>query len=118
MMRDNLINRFANGKAMNTDGREPAYYYLYVVPLFMMPWTPWVVVGLVRGSSLGERPRAFWTFLACWFAAGLLFLSCSAFKHKHYAIPLLTPLSVYAACGLDRHASSASGAADRPGGRR
>jgi 4-amino-4-deoxy-L-arabinose transferase-like glycosyltransferase len=105
MMRDNLVNRFAKGTAMHTDGREGPFFYLYMVPLLLLPWTPWAVVGLVRGSSGGERPRAFWTFLACWFGAGLIFLSCSAFKHKHYVIPLLTPLSVYAACGLDRHAS-------------
>jgi 4-amino-4-deoxy-L-arabinose transferase-like glycosyltransferase len=70
MMRDNVINRFAHGTAMNTEGREGPFYYVYTVLLLLLPWTPWVVVGLVRGPSDGGRPRQFWTFLGCWSGAG------------------------------------------------
>jgi 4-amino-4-deoxy-L-arabinose transferase-like glycosyltransferase len=109
MMRDNVVNRFTTGKAMHTEGRQGPFFYLYMIPMLLLPWTPWVVGGLVRPPAGVERPRAFWTFLACWFGAGAVLLSCSAFKHKHYAIPVLTPLSVYAAWGLDRHLSGRGG---------
>ena len=39
-------------------------------------------------------------FLLCWFLPGVIFLHFSAFKHKHYPIPMLPPLSLVAAVGL------------------
>ena len=102
MMRENILDRFTTGKAMDTDGREGPLYYLWIVPLLLFPWTPWVIAGAWRGRSGADRPAGSWTFLGCWFGAGLVLLSCSAFKHKHYVIPLLPPLSIVAAVGLLR----------------
>jgi 4-amino-4-deoxy-L-arabinose transferase-like glycosyltransferase len=39
-------------------------------------------------------------FLLCWFLPGVILLHFAAFKHKHYAIPMLPPLSLVAAVGL------------------
>jgi 4-amino-4-deoxy-L-arabinose transferase-like glycosyltransferase len=61
-----------------------------------------VISGLIRGIRDRVRPSGFGILLTCWFAVGMVFLSISAFKHKHYAIPILPPLSVLAAIGVAR----------------
>jgi 4-amino-4-deoxy-L-arabinose transferase-like glycosyltransferase len=76
----------------------------------MLPWTPLAIVGLVRGpnaelsgsvSQQGQRAML-WRFLLCWFTPGILFLSLAMkMKHHHYSMPLLPPLTIPAALGLD-----------------
>ena len=102
-MRENILDRFTTGKAMKTDGRENLFFYAYMVLFLLLPWTPWTIAGAWRAPREGGRRMASWTFLGCWFGAGFVLLSASAFKHKHYAIPILPPLSVVAAYGLARH---------------
>lgn len=85
-------------------GRKPFYYYLYMVPALLLPWTFWAVpaaVGVVRAGLWKQRH---WRFCLCWFAAGMTVLSISSFKHKHYAIPALPPLSVLVGWVLHRWA--------------
>ncbi|HEY5311755.1 MAG TPA: glycosyltransferase family 39 protein [Pirellulales bacterium] len=79
---------------------EPALAYLYLVPMMLLPWSPLVGLGLskvLREKGAGD-PR--WRFLACWFVPGMCLLAFSAYKSRHYPIPLLTPLTILATIGL------------------
>lgn len=97
--REQNLDRF-NG---TLGGRENPFYYLYVIPGLLLPWTPAVVGGLWIGRREGDRPAGSWRFLGCWFGVGLALISASAWKHKHYAIPALPPLSILAAVGVERY---------------
>jgi 4-amino-4-deoxy-L-arabinose transferase-like glycosyltransferase len=84
---------------------RPPWFYAYIVPLLLLPWTPFVVIGVAdkpsMGGLIGDRKK-FIMFLASWFVVGFAVISLSAWKHKHYAIPILPPLSIYAGIGLER----------------
>jgi 4-amino-4-deoxy-L-arabinose transferase-like glycosyltransferase len=73
--------------------------YFYLVPLLVLPWTPFVFLALWRLVRSGEFRDRRWVFLTCWFVPGMALLSWSSFKAKHYTIPLLPPLAVLAAVG-------------------
>lgn len=87
------VDRFSG--ELNHD-RRTTFYYLYMIPAIAMPWTLWLVPGAVAGAKQGLWRQKAWRFLLCWVLAGLALLSMSAFKHKHYAIPILPPLSIIA----------------------
>src|SRR5258705_5420084 len=53
-------------------------------------------VGYKSGRDRGPLTR----FFICWFVPGVILLSCTAFKHQHYAFPLLPPMSILGAVGL------------------
>ncbi len=75
-------------------GEKPLGFYFYTIPMLLIPWTPLAVLATVGGLREGRFGLPIWRFLACWFVAGLVLLSASKFQHKHYAIPLLPPLSI------------------------
>ncbi len=89
------------------DGRQGALFYAYIIPGLLLPWTPFAVGGLVAVWRDRMRPGSLWRLLACWVAVGLALISMSAWKHKHYPIPILPPLSIAAAYGLDRYVREA-----------
>jgi 4-amino-4-deoxy-L-arabinose transferase-like glycosyltransferase len=76
-------------------------YYLGMIPLLLLPWTPWVALGWWR-SRLEVRPEIvrLRRLTLCWILPGLLVISTASWRHKHYAIPLLPMLSVWGAVGL------------------
>ena len=85
---------------------DPWHVYFWTVPYLLLPWLPFAVAG---GVALGRRhgwrgrgsrvdPRL--AFLACWFLAGMALLTVSSFRHKHYAIPMLPPITLLAAAGF------------------
>jgi 4-amino-4-deoxy-L-arabinose transferase-like glycosyltransferase len=75
---------------------NPAFY-LYTVPWLFLPWTVALAFGARRLWRDARQPDAVLErFLWAWLLGGLIFLSLSMFKHKHYAIPILPPLSVLA----------------------
>jgi 4-amino-4-deoxy-L-arabinose transferase-like glycosyltransferase len=86
-------------------GVQPFYMYIYTVPWVMLPWSVVLAVGSRRLYVAARRPEAVLDrFLWCWFFGGLLFLSLCAFKHHHYCIPILPPLSIFAGRLLAEHA--------------
>jgi hypothetical protein len=80
-------------------GRESVFFYAYLIPLLVMPWTPFVARGTWR-AFVGDGGKMPLAVLATWFAIGVAVLSASAGKHDRYAAPVLPPLSVLAAVGL------------------
>lgn len=93
------LDRFTG--AMPNDAEGPLYY-LYMAPLIFLPWTPLAFRGLWIVKNDADRPRDLWRFLACWVGVGIGLISLSAWKHKHYAIPALPPLSILAALTVAR----------------
>ena len=77
-------------------------YYLWVLPLLMLPWTPMlpaVISTLVQHLRHRHRPAAepALRFLACWCAFVLVFFSLSGTKLPHYALYGFTPVALI--CG-------------------
>jgi 4-amino-4-deoxy-L-arabinose transferase-like glycosyltransferase len=68
-------------------------YYVVVLPLLMLPWTPLLLV-LTRGRTLWREPLA--RYLLGWAAFVLAFFSLSGTKLPHYALYGLTPLALLA----------------------
>lgn len=96
---DNHFRRFDGGMG----AREPWFAYFYLVPFLLLPWIPYAVPTIVSRLRSADRREPFWAFALCWFVPGMTLLSLSAFKAKHYAIPLHAPLIVAAAVGLHEY---------------
>jgi len=85
------IQRFTGeGKGRN----QPWLFYFYMTPALLLPWVIW----LIPAVWVGLRERMFrsgrWRLIWLWLAAGMLIITASAWKGKHYVIPALPPLSI------------------------
>jgi 4-amino-4-deoxy-L-arabinose transferase-like glycosyltransferase len=74
------------------------FYYLLVLPVLCMPWTPLVVAGLARlphwwRDGLGR-------YLLIWAAFVFVFFSLSGTKLPHYVLYGFAPLAIFAGCSL------------------
>jgi 4-amino-4-deoxy-L-arabinose transferase-like glycosyltransferase len=76
---------------------QPFWFYVPVLLLAMLPWTP--ALALLNRRILGER---YVPFLAAWAIWGLVFFSAATNKLPGYVLPLLPPLCVLAGVALDR----------------
>lgn len=81
-------------------GSKPFWFYAAVIPLILLPWTPWAVLGGITQFRKGLFQTPLGQFLVCWMLPGLLLLSLSRFKSQHYPAPLVLPLLPLAAIGL------------------
>lgn len=89
------------GRAIGEMGRSDSVFsYSWNIPFLLLPWTPAVLVGVIAGWRRGWWQRPMGRFLGAWFLAGLVVISLCAWKHKHYAIPILPPLTLAGASGL------------------
>jgi 4-amino-4-deoxy-L-arabinose transferase-like glycosyltransferase len=70
-------------------------YYLVVMPLLLMPWTPLLVSVLRRWRDAWQAPAT--RYLLGWAGFVLVFFSLSGTKLPHYALYGLTPLAILAA---------------------
>ncbi len=77
-------------------------FYFYMAPVIFMPWTPWTVAALWGGRGQGFRFSARRRFFLAWFLPGLLLLTLSAWKAKHYLIPIMPALAIPSAWALER----------------
>jgi 4-amino-4-deoxy-L-arabinose transferase-like glycosyltransferase len=98
-----VSDQFVKSQVEDVVGHEPWLYYFYTIPVLFLPWTPWAIYGAIRGRQGLGVSRELRLLLASWFSVGLALISASAFKHKHYAIPILPPLAVASAVGLAAH---------------
>lgn len=77
---------------------QPWWFYLPRLPALLLPWAPLLVA---------IRPRAAWEdmrqrFLVGWIGFGLFFFSASTNKLPGYLLPLLPPLAILMALGLQQ----------------
>src|SRR5258706_6805577 len=88
------------GRLTGESGSDPIYFYLYSIPGSLLPWTPFMILPAWNAIRSRQYRRPLNGFLICWFIPGVIILSLSAFKHQHYAFPLLPPLAILGALGL------------------
>ncbi len=102
-MLDNLLlHHFGRFKGQ-MGAHEPWFAYLYLIPMLLLPWTPWALLASFRALRDGAFFLPIYRLLVCWLMPGLLLLSVSAFKAKHYTIPLLPPLVMLSAVGFAQY---------------
>jgi 4-amino-4-deoxy-L-arabinose transferase-like glycosyltransferase len=82
---------------------EPWYAYSYLVPFLVIPWVPYAVLAIVRRARGYERFDPIWKFFLVWMLPGLLLITLSSFRARNYAIPLVGPLVIASAVGLDEY---------------
>jgi len=88
IMRHN-VERFAG----NLHGHYGSlFYYVLLLPVMLLPWTPALAPALARLRS--DWHRALTRFLWLWFAFVLVFFSLSGTKLPHYILYGMTPLFV------------------------
>ncbi len=77
---------------------QPWWYFLPVILLGLFPWTPLAAL-LLRGKTYGDvRARS----LALWLLYALLFFSIAKNKLPGYVLPLMPPLAIVLAVGLEK----------------
>ena len=95
------VDRFAGGKSFHN--KTPFYYYVPVVLLGMLPWTPLLLAALVfrpRGTAdLQNR-----TLIFAWMWAGFIIVlfSASSTKLVSYVLPAFPALAILCAVALNR----------------
>lgn len=103
-----IYTYFGRFAGMHHLGAQSPLLYFYTIPWMALPWTVVLAIGTrplwrAARSPQGTLDRFLWA----WFFGGLLVLTLSAFKHKHYCIPILPPLSILTARLLAEHAGRA-----------
>jgi 4-amino-4-deoxy-L-arabinose transferase-like glycosyltransferase len=82
---------------------EPAWYYLGVVPLLLLPWS-FHLPGALAGARPGRGTRAgeATVFLLAWALVPFLLFSAASSKLPTYVLPVLPPLALLVGTGWDR----------------
>jgi len=70
--------------------RQPFWFYAALLPLLLLPWSPFMVRAIRFGLRKPERDGV--VFLLCWFVAGLGVISAVSGKLFIYALPMLPPI--------------------------
>ena len=94
---DEHFGRFATKKF---DRSSPWYFYLYVVPLGLLPWTFLLpaTVGFHWRRRLDDR--TLWLML--WALLPILFFSMSKSKLAHYILPSFPPMAILLGVAVSR----------------
>jgi 4-amino-4-deoxy-L-arabinose transferase-like glycosyltransferase len=90
----------ANQAMPNWAVPKPWFFYLPIIVWVTLPWTPAVLIGLFK-IRRGLWAGSIWRFLTLWLVSGAILLSIPPSKHWHYIIPVMPPLSIVAAFGID-----------------
>ena len=77
---------------------QPFWYYLPILLAGLFPWTP--LAGLLARRKTYDDIRV--RYLAAWLVYALLFFSVAENKLPGYVLPLLPPLAIVLAIGLDK----------------
>ena len=96
---EHQLGRFASSALQHV---QPFWFYVPVVLVAMLPWTLFVPFAVSRGLYQDRRLR----FLGAVFVFGFIFFSASRNKLPGYVLPLLPPLAILIAAGMDRARAS------------
>jgi 4-amino-4-deoxy-L-arabinose transferase-like glycosyltransferase len=80
-------------------------YYLLMLPLLSLPWTPLLAAALLQIRRHWQQPLP--SFLICWAGFVLVFFSLSGTKLPHYVLYGLTPWLLLGAISLSSPLSRA-----------
>jgi 4-amino-4-deoxy-L-arabinose transferase-like glycosyltransferase/membrane-associated phospholipid phosphatase len=70
--------------------RQPFWFYAVLLPLLLLPWSPFIVRAIHFGLRKPERNGVM--FLLCWFIAGMVVISAVSGKLFIYVLPMLPPI--------------------------
>jgi 4-amino-4-deoxy-L-arabinose transferase-like glycosyltransferase len=103
---DNQLGRFF-GRTVYLGHLHGPFYYLGVVPLVLMPWTPviagWIVHRQWKELSGNETGiQSLLRVAVAWSFGGLLVLSLASTKREIYLYPLLPGFAIITATCIDR----------------
>jgi 4-amino-4-deoxy-L-arabinose transferase len=81
--------------ALLTSGRHggPWYYYIYKLPVLMLPWGPLLPIALYAAWRRRRRDEGI-HFVVCWFLSSFVVLSLLYNKQSQYALLLLPSASL------------------------
>ncbi len=89
--------RESMGRFAGVDHLHGFWYYLVVVPLDSMPWSPLLIPAVLHLRRDRElRARSLW--LVAWFGVCLVFFSIPASKKHSYVLPLYPAMAML--CGV------------------
>lgn len=85
---DQLAGRAVGGDAIHS---EPFYFYLLLLPLVLLPWSPFLPRAVRHASACRDDGLRllFW-----WFATGLVVISLISGKLFIYLLPILPPVAM------------------------
>ncbi len=101
---DNQIGRFTGASAHLGHIQGP-FYYLWLAPLILLPWTPVLIDWIIRrgwrtAPGPGKSARNLLLVSAAWGLGGILLLSLSGTKREVYFYPLLPAFAIITAAGI------------------
>jgi 4-amino-4-deoxy-L-arabinose transferase-like glycosyltransferase len=107
---DNQIGRFTGGSTHLGHLKGP-FYYLWLAPVALMPWTPVIIDWLLRrgwrsgGGGDNRSSRNLLLLIIFWGVGGLILLSLASTKREVYFYPLIPAFAIIAAAGVDELSS-------------
>lgn len=96
-----VVQHFQRFTAGGLKHVQPWWFYLPLLPALLLPWTP-LLVAAGQGRQWREPRRL---FLLLWLLFGFVFFSASTNKLPGYLLPLLPPVAILMALGLERAAA-------------
>ena len=111
---DRMVKSFAH--------RRPIYWFAWVVPVMLLPWSMWPRLwkGVGARTAWVEHRglRAAWTdggvrLLLIWSGVSFAIFSVISGKQPHYLLPIFPALALFAAYLLSRDTQTAPGRAHR-----
>jgi len=100
---NNHFGRFT-GQSINLGHIAPWYYYLEILPVYVLPWIVPLIISLTvlfKKIFRRESPPAGAALLLFWFLGTFLLLSLSATKRDIYLCLLLPPCALLCVQGLE-----------------
>lgn len=81
---------------------RPVWFYLWVLPVLLLPWSAWPAVwrGLARCAMRRACDRRAVRLLSAMTVPALVALCAASGKQPHYLIPLIPPLAIAIGRGL------------------
>ncbi|MBN2012772.1 glycosyltransferase family 39 protein [candidate division KSB1 bacterium] len=96
-VRDILFKQVAGRAVKAFSHREPIYFYLMLLPLVLLPWTPFFPRAIKHYRDETYDPER---VLMWWFLSGLGILSVISGKLFIYLLPVLPPLAIIIAARM------------------
>jgi len=105
---DHFLGQEVLGRAMSGLGRaQPWFYFVCVMPLALLPWTPFIVWAVIRIRDFREsHQRSVTCFLLWWFLVPFVVFSAASSKLWTYILPIMAPVVLVGARHVARWASS------------
>jgi len=99
---ESLLWHQAAGRVISSFAHaQPWWWYLWTVPLAMLPWSAWPAVWRGAGNIRAPARDAGVRFCIAWIVPAFVVLSLISGKQIHYMLPLFPALACLAACALD-----------------